>query len=565
MTTPITIYVDGKNTAGPWDGSLEYPYRYIQDGINNAEPYDTVYVFNTTYHERPAISFPLSLMGENMETTIIDGDNSGSVVQIFSDCVMISGFTISHGGYDTDNAGISIQASDCLVKENTIKSNNYYGVYVAYCDNTLYHNNFQSNTYQAFDATGENTWDDGPQCGGNYWSDYSGVDVDENGIGDTPYPILEETNDCYPLIHPYGSVINQNTSGIFLTIQDAIDDYCTTHGNVIFVKSGQYNEHVCIYKSLVVQGKNTEDTFIDGSGTGTVVKIAADDVTLFAFTIQNSGLDTHDTGIKVQAADDLIIDNVIKENYQGVLLSFCASGTLVKRNSITVNNWNGVMVEKGCTSAFITENSITDNFFAGIGVSQATGNFIFYNTFMRNRHNAYDDGTNIWDNGYPSGGNYWDDYTGVDRMHGSGQNILGSDGIGDTPYAIPSGVNKDRYPFMEPYTGMDTTPPWLQLDAPTHGLYIRDHQRFSHLLRHRVLIIGPVTIACEAFDGQSGVAKVEFYVDNMMLPAATVNASPYQWIWNQHSLIKHKHTIAVVAYDYEGNINDIVFDVYKII
>jgi hypothetical protein len=53
----------------------------------------------------------------------------------------------------------------------------------------------------------------------------------------------------------------------------------------------------------------------------------------------------------------------------------------------------------------------------------------------------------IWDNGYPDGGNYWSDYTGTDVYSGAGQNMPGSDGIGDTPYVIDA-HNRDNYPLM---------------------------------------------------------------------------------------------------------------------
>jgi hypothetical protein len=36
---------------------------------------------------------------------------------------------------------------------------------------------------------------------GNYWSDYSGNDTNDNGIGDIPYN-LDSNKDIYPLIDP---------------------------------------------------------------------------------------------------------------------------------------------------------------------------------------------------------------------------------------------------------------------------------------------------------------------------------------------------------------------------
>ena len=69
----------------------------------------------------------------------------------------------------------------------------------------IYHNNFINNEQNAYDGC-NNTWDNDYPSGGNFWDDYNGTDEDEDGIGDTPYPIPGGDNDDrYPLMEPYGN------------------------------------------------------------------------------------------------------------------------------------------------------------------------------------------------------------------------------------------------------------------------------------------------------------------------------------------------------------------------
>ncbi|MGI0131914.1 MAG: right-handed parallel beta-helix repeat-containing protein [Thermoplasmata archaeon] len=51
-----------------------------------------------------------------------------------------------------------------------------------------------------------------------------------------------------------------------------------------------------------------------------------------------------------------------------------------------------------------------------------------------------------WNTAYPVGGNFWSGYSGIDVRSGVYQNLSGSDGIGDTPYALGGAV--DQYPLM---------------------------------------------------------------------------------------------------------------------
>jgi len=71
-------------------------------------------------------------------------------------------------------------------------------------NNSIYHNNFVNNTNQTDTYNSVNVWDDGYPSGGNYWSNYNGIDSNRDGIGDTPYVISYLTDgnitDNYPLM-----------------------------------------------------------------------------------------------------------------------------------------------------------------------------------------------------------------------------------------------------------------------------------------------------------------------------------------------------------------------------
>lgn len=63
--------------------------------------------------------------------------------------------------------------------------------------NSVYFNNFWRNDVAASDKS-KNTWDNGSF--GNYWDQYNGLDINNDGIGDTPYVISQGNEDRYPLM-----------------------------------------------------------------------------------------------------------------------------------------------------------------------------------------------------------------------------------------------------------------------------------------------------------------------------------------------------------------------------
>jgi len=195
-----------------------------------------------------------------------------------------------------------------------------------------------------------------------------------------------------------------------------------------------------IYDSIVVQRDNI---VVDGAG----------------FAVQGAG---SGIGIDLSMRSNVTIKNMeIKAFDIGLYLWFTTNNSSITANKIT-NTLYGISLS--CSfSTNISENDITNNW-CGIDISWSYGNKFYHNNFVDNHVQVSSYGsTNTWDDGYPSGGNYWSDYTGIDVKNGPGQNLPGSDGIGDTPYIINT-QNKDRYPFTKPWTPPSPPPVTAAVD-----------------------------------------------------------------------------------------------------
>jgi parallel beta-helix repeat protein len=101
------------------------------------------------------------------------------------------------------------------VSGNNITDNDYGIELSSSSNNKIFHNNFVNNNIQAYSSPASaNVWDDGYPSGGNYWSNYAGVDLHSgsdqtetgsDGIGDAPHVIDEDNTDRYPLMAPYST------------------------------------------------------------------------------------------------------------------------------------------------------------------------------------------------------------------------------------------------------------------------------------------------------------------------------------------------------------------------
>ncbi|MFW9837563.1 MAG: NosD domain-containing protein [Candidatus Thorarchaeota archaeon] len=97
--------------------------------------------------------------------------------------------------------GITLNSADDNEVAGNICSDNEYGIYLmGSSSNTIYHNSIIDNVNQAtdIDSPNGNFWYHPDLLEGNIWSDYIGVDLDLDGIGDTDIPW--HGLDMYPLV-----------------------------------------------------------------------------------------------------------------------------------------------------------------------------------------------------------------------------------------------------------------------------------------------------------------------------------------------------------------------------
>ena len=133
-----TLYVGGNGTGN---------YSKIQDAIDNASDGDTVFVYDDSspHYENVVVDKSINLIGEDKETTIIDGGKIDDVINVTADRVNISGFTIQNCGNKTlyiySDAGIDVRADYCTISGNIFISNCANGIALLWANNNVISDN----------------------------------------------------------------------------------------------------------------------------------------------------------------------------------------------------------------------------------------------------------------------------------------------------------------------------------------------------------------------------------------------------------------------------------------
>jgi parallel beta-helix repeat protein len=216
------------------------------------------------------------------------------------------------------------------------------------------------------------------------------------------------------LVH--GATVTVCPSGCdYSSIKAAI--FAASPGDVVLVQSGRYYDHLNIQKNIELRGIDSGNgmPILDATGSGSPVTISADGVVVEGLRLMNGGPDS--AGILVLSDECVIRKNDASNNYIGIHL----------------------VGSKNCT---VQGNIASGNLEYGLRLDGCSGNMIYENEMMKNfLGNAFDDGTNFWDDG--AVGNRYGDFDDPDE----GCRDEDGDGLCDSSREIPGGFNRDRFPI----------------------------------------------------------------------------------------------------------------------
>jgi len=162
----------------------------------------------------------------------------------------------------------SYASSNNSIVGNSI-TNNEYGIWLFSSNNTFCHNSFINNTNHAYTDGSTNIWDDGYPSGGNYWSDYTGVDANMDGIGDNSYEIDSNNIDHYPLMGMFSDFPvswEEETYHVTSVCNSSISDFQFNETAICFNVTGENDTagfcRICIPRALM---NETYKVFVNGT------------------------------------------------------------------------------------------------------------------------------------------------------------------------------------------------------------------------------------------------------------------------------------------------------------
>ncbi|UCE39314.1 MAG: right-handed parallel beta-helix repeat-containing protein [Thermoplasmata archaeon] len=412
ITNNIILSNEGYGISMESSSNIKITNNYfIQDGIE-------IFGYELSHYNSHDIPIDNMVNGiplhyyKNCKDIDIDGIITGQL--ILANC---SNVQLRNSKINNTDIGIGIlYSTNVTLINNNLDSNHEFGIFLSRSSNSLVMCNNVSNN-------GE-----------------SGI-----GLGHSSYNNIT------------GNYVFDNNDGITLgggSNNYIIDNNITRSGNGIRLGSSSNNN--------IIKGNNLSETgiYFIGVSNNYVIKnrIRSGGYGLSLYVSPDNKIIGNDVSfcgsdglrLGLDSMGNIILNNNICSNgNDGIYV--IEPNNHIENNNISSNIRYGIFIES-TSNNYITGNTITNNNY-GLRIQKSSNNHIYHNNIIDNTNQAYDMGTNFWNDTYPSGGNYWSDYTGIDLNSTAAQNVPPPDGIGDTPYTDILGGSgaQDYYPLMHPY------------------------------------------------------------------------------------------------------------------
>jgi parallel beta-helix repeat protein len=360
------VYVGG---AGPGN------YTTIQEGIDAANPGDTVFVYSGIYYENVVVNKTINLTGEDRGNTIIDGGGNKDVVYVTANWVNLTGFKIIGSGSTAwpRSAGLEINnVHNCSYFNNDFFSNTFGIVIYESTNNWIMDNNASFNEHGIiFDNSH-----------GNYMNHNNITSNDEIGINFASSSNNNLIGNKVSSNGDYGIVL---TYSLYITI---INNSLTEDGIFIFGSElSQFNTHTIpdnniINNKPVYYYKDINNLNINNIPVGELIIVNCSDIELLNLNINKT-----DVGIEVAYSRNVSLrnSNISRIEDYGVYL-YSSSNCSLTNNNIYLNNllnYYSIFL-KDCMNNTIKGNNVTAVNGVGIFLTSSRGNLIMENNVSSN-------------------------------------------------------------------------------------------------------------------------------------------------------------------------------------
>ena len=321
--------------------SIDYPTIQSAIDANETEDGHIIFVDAGIYYEHVYVNKNLTLIGENKDNTIIDGGETGKVVQL-NTRASVTGFTIRNGDYGVwVRPGFSIMPMyvGFVLNDNYIVNNNYGGIHLERCGGNIVTNNVVANNilfgihlYHA----GNNTISNNTVLNNGHGIDFYGNSNDNtlrnNNMTDNEYNfglILrgETRNFLYGTSSKPGIVNDVDPSNI-------------VNGKPIYYMVNRSNEQVPSDAGYIWLDNCTNIT-INGCDLSNnlqgILLLFANNVSIINNNIADNVYGTH---VWIYSSNNTIIGNTLEDNLNGVYLSDYSRFTTMRNNSINGGQMN---------------------------------------------------------------------------------------------------------------------------------------------------------------------------------------------------------------------------------